>query len=109
MGDTRPANPAVKLYELLDACDAVQIKPVEATGHIKCDMGLVYHLHHHVLDIDGYRLPKDLIAHAFKGQPVKQVWHVVRSTVLPIRDIMERDRYLRIRAGRRRQREAESA
>lgn len=100
MGDTRPAAPDVCLYRLLDACDATQIKQVADTGHIRCEIPLLEYLSREVFDYEGQPFSTAILADAFRGQPVKQVWATCRS-YLKKPDPVERGMAIRKRARRR--------
>lgn len=97
-------KPDLLLYLLLESLDKQEMEAVKDTGHILCGESLISHLSAR-LAVDGEPLAHNSVRQAFGGQPVKQVYHVVRSTILPIRGLRERDEYLLIRAHKRKDRQ----
>ena len=99
---TSDPSPALVLYLWLRVCEVAGIEPPKGTKAIVADDALCDYLANVDLAIDGYTMPFYLVLDAFGGLPVKQVKGLVSYVRKNIPEVVERDSYLRYRAGKKR-------
>lgn len=94
-------SPELVFYLWLNACREVGMNPPSGTAHILADDQVCERIANHDLAIEGYTMPFYLVRDAFAGLPVKQVKGLVEYAKR-IPEVVERDSYLRYKAGLRR-------
>lgn len=95
---------AVLFYKFLLACHHQGLTPPKGSAYVVADEALIDHLCYTVVGptTPGHQTVKrEVVASAFLGLPVKQVFGVVRGTVLKIPEVEERDLMLRRYARKR--------
>lgn len=95
---------AVAWYWTLDRLDREGKDAMKGSSHIVCDELLCRYLAEFELAVDEEYVDIRVVRDAFMDLPVKQVFHVVRGTVLKIPDLIERDLMLRRYAKRKAER-----
>lgn len=101
------AKPAsIRLFQLLEACDAERLEFPKETRHFETDEKLCLYLCRY-LAVEGYEIHINSVERAFSGEPVKRVYGICKS-ILKIQTLVDRDGFLR-RYARKRKPSAEVA
>ena len=100
-----PPHLDLALWHLLEACRVNGVAAPKGTGHIRCDGAVCFEIAHVTLRTHGTPINLRVVHAAFEGLPVKQAHGVVFGTAIKIRDLMDRDQFLRRYADKRLERE----